>query len=146
MPGAVHCDHVELSFAEDRKSFFSHFLPGEVKRIKDASLFEYRCFGAVDVLCPFEIFLNGSRTESDNASLFVPDGEHEAVAEAVVDFRRGVVRPDCDSGGDKLLFREPLTTGVIHSRVPFVDGGSDPEFCNDLRRQSAGFEIFRNGG
>ena len=142
--GAMHRNDIQLTFTKDGESPFPHLLTRKMERVKNASFFENGSFRAVDIFCSLEILFNRAGAETDNTPLLVPDRKHQTVAETVVYFRRSVIGPDRDSGGDNLLFGETFAPGEIHSGVPAVRGGSDSEFRHDFRGEIAGLEVFRN--
>ena len=140
----MHRNDIQLTFTKNGEPFFPHLLTREVKRIENAPFFENGGFRAVDIFRPLEILFNRAGAETDDPPLLVPDRKHQTVAETVINFRRAVIGPDRDSGGDDFLFGKPFAAGVIHPGVPAVRRGSDSEFRHNFRRKLAGLEVLRD--
>ncbi len=82
-PGLVGLHHVHVSLDDDALILVADGLPCQVQSKQRLALVEERGPRRVDVL-GHPLRVERSRPKADHASLYVPNGDHEPVAEAVV--------------------------------------------------------------
>ena len=129
-------DDVHVALDDDGAAFAADAVGGLVERVEGAALVEEGGLGGVQVLR--HRVVEGARAEADDPAFGVPDGEHQAAPEAVVE---AVVALHEESGVEHLAVAEALRFQVLAGVLPGAEAVTEAELALSGGVEAALFEI-----
>src|SRR6185312_10483495 len=116
--GLVQGQYVGVALDEDHPARLGGGGPGQVDAEQDLALVVELAVGGVQVLGAALIFTHPPRAETVHAAAGVDGGEHDALAEAVIDAARALTRALSKPDRDQLLVGVPRPPGGEENAVP----------------------------
>jgi hypothetical protein len=147
--GLVQGDHVQVAFDEHHLVAGADLLASPVEAVKQPPFIEDRGLGRVQELGDI-LGVEDARPKARHAAALIADGEHDSVAEAVVDAARPGLRLIAwalgdQTGFDQVFLRIALLLEVSQGSFPGVGCIAQTEGLDGLVAQAALVEVLEGG-
>ena len=131
---------VELTFANDKVLAFFQVFMSNVQSVEHVTFVKDGSFGTIDVFGSFTIFFENSCRESNDASTDILDGEHKAIAKAVVSFPLFILLSEARRS--EKFIRNRVLLGPFHHSIPRIGSITEAIIIDDFLIESAILSVF----